>query len=59
MKPSRSEKLAVFAELFVKLHILSSAQKDEIINVNKETKKPLTRLQMSKVQRFFNAPFLL
>lgn len=58
MKPSRSEKLAVFAELFVKLHILSSAQKDEIINVNKET-KPLTRLQMSKVQRFFNAPFLL
>lgn len=40
MKPSRSEKLAVFAELFVKLHILSSAQKDEIINVNKkETKK--------------------
>lgn len=39
MKPSRSEKLAVFAELFVKLHILSSAQKDEIINVNKRNKK--------------------
>lgn len=39
MKPSRSEKLAVFAELFVKLHILSSAQKDEIINVNKKKQK--------------------
>lgn len=39
MKPSRSEKLAVFAELFVKLYILSSAQKDEIINVNKKKQK--------------------
>lgn len=39
MKLSRSEKLAVFAELFVKLHILSSAQKDEIINVNKKKQK--------------------
>ncbi|MBD5019251.1 hypothetical protein GUF50_07390, partial [Xanthomonas citri pv. citri] len=27
------------AELFVKLHILSSAQKDEIINVNKKKQK--------------------
>ncbi|ARV44486.1 hypothetical protein AB1M41_17440 [Bacillus inaquosorum] len=39
MKPSRSEKIAVFAKLFVKLHILSSAQKDEIINMNKNKQK--------------------
>ncbi|MGF7533472.1 hypothetical protein AAGG74_06975 [Bacillus mexicanus] len=39
MKPSRSEKIAVFAQLFEKLHILSSAQKDEIINIHKNKQK--------------------
>ncbi|MBU2660018.1 MULTISPECIES: hypothetical protein [Bacillus] len=39
MKPSRSEKIAVFAKLFVKLHIISSAQKDEMITVNKNKRK--------------------
>ncbi|MBL3649334.1 hypothetical protein ABZM97_07465 [Bacillus vallismortis] len=39
MKPSRSEKIAAFAELFVKLHILSSAQKDEIIHINQNKQK--------------------
>ncbi|MCY9375881.1 MULTISPECIES: hypothetical protein [Bacillus] len=39
MKPSRSEKIAVFANLFVKMHILSSAQKDEIIHIIKNKQK--------------------
>ncbi|MCO4851098.1 hypothetical protein [Bacillus vallismortis] len=39
MKPGRSEKIAGFAKLFVKLHILSSAQKDEIIHINKNKQK--------------------
>ncbi|UTL74091.1 hypothetical protein [Bacillus halotolerans] len=39
MKPSRSEKIAVFADLLVKLHILSSAQKDEIIDMNMSKQK--------------------
>ncbi|WP_052245557.1 MULTISPECIES: hypothetical protein [Bacillus] len=39
MKPSRFEKISGFANLFVKLHILSSAQKDEIIHINKNKQK--------------------
>ncbi|MCY8912767.1 hypothetical protein MOE47_11735 [Bacillus atrophaeus] len=36
MKLSRSDKIAGFAELFVKLHVLSSSQKNEIIKLTKQ-----------------------
>ncbi|MCC9024102.1 hypothetical protein P4T89_11950 [Bacillus nakamurai] len=36
MKLSRPEKIAGYAELFLKLHLISAVQRDEMVNLCKQ-----------------------